>query len=116
MAPSVMVNAKTTRARPPWDQTNPGDPSTWASFAALARPEKVSATAGAPSTSVSDPICIERHGEHVVQDEGEPLGRSQRIEYHEQGGAYRVGQQRFALGVDGVDGIRHVSVQRLLAP
>jgi len=28
---------------------------------------------------------LERHGEHVVQHEGEPLGRRQRVEHHQQG-------------------------------
>jgi len=35
---------------------------------------------------------VEGHGEHVVQDEGEPLGGSQRFEHHEQRGTDRVGQ------------------------
>ena len=43
---------------------------------------------------------VEGHGEHVVQHEGEPLGRRQRVEHDEQREADRVGQQRLVLGVD----------------
>jgi hypothetical protein len=47
---------------------------------------------------------VEWHGEHVVQDEREPLGGSQRIEDHEQRQTDRVGQQRFVLGIGPVSG------------
>ena len=35
-----------------------------------------------------------------MQHEGDPLGRSERLEYHEQGQTHRFAQQRFVLGVD----------------
>ena len=41
---------------------------------------------------------LERHPEHVVQDEGEPLRRRQRVEHDEQREADRVGEQRLVLG------------------
>jgi len=42
---------------------------------------------------------VEGDGEHVVQDEGEPLCRSQGLENHQQRRADRVGQECFVLGV-----------------
>ena len=42
---------------------------------------------------------VERHGEHVVQHERQPLGGRQRVEHHQQREADRVGQHRFVLGV-----------------
>jgi hypothetical protein len=59
------------------------------------------------------------HGEHVVEDEREPLGRSQRVQDHQQSGTDRVGHERFFLGVGPVGTahrIRRVVVQRLLPP
>ena len=43
---------------------------------------------------------VEGHGEHVVEHEGQPLGRRQRVEHDEEGEADRVGQQRLLLGID----------------
>ena len=45
---------------------------------------------------------VERHAEHVVQHEREPLGGRQRLEHDEQREPDRVGQQRLVLGVDPV--------------
>jgi hypothetical protein len=42
---------------------------------------------------------LEGHSEHVVQYEGQPFGRSQRFEYHEQREPDGVGEHRFLLGV-----------------
>jgi hypothetical protein len=54
-----------------------------------------------------------------VEHVGEPLGRRQRLEHHEQGEADGVGEQRLVLGVDGVgavhDRIGQALVERLLA-
>jgi hypothetical protein len=41
---------------------------------------------------------VEGHGEHVVQHEREPLGRTQRFEHQEQRETNRVGQQSFVRG------------------
>ena len=41
-----------------------------------------------------------RHAEHVVQHERQPLGRSERVEHHEQRKPDRVGDQRLLLRVD----------------
>jgi hypothetical protein len=60
---------------------------------------------------------VEGNGERIVQHEREALGGIQGAEYHEQGQANRVGQERFLLGVAPVlraDG--HVRPQGLLAP
>ena len=43
---------------------------------------------------------IEGHGEHVMEDEREPLGGSQGVEHDEQRQPDRVGEQRLMLGVD----------------
>jgi hypothetical protein len=64
-------------------------------------------------------ISSKGHGEHVVQHEREPLGRSQRLEHNEQREADRVDQLRFVLGVGLVAAhqrIGHVHLQGLLAP
>jgi hypothetical protein len=62
---------------------------------------------------------LERHREHVVQHEREPLRRAQRLKHDQQREPDRVGQQRFVLGIGPVgrvdDRVRHVHVQRLLA-
>ena len=42
---------------------------------------------------------VERHGEHVVQHEGDALGGRQRVEHDQQGEADGVGQQRLLLGI-----------------
>ena len=52
----LIVNLNTTRGCPPGAHTAPTAASTSASRAALARPEKVSATAIAPSTSFCAPV------------------------------------------------------------
>jgi hypothetical protein len=63
---------------------------------------------------------VERHGEHVVEHEREPLGGSQRLEHDEQRHADRVGKEGLVLGVGAVgaidDRLRQVHAQRLLAP
>ena len=41
---------------------------------------------------------LERHPEHVVEDECEPLRRRQRVEHDEQRQADRVGEERLVLG------------------
>ena len=55
---------------------------------------------------------VERHGEHVVQHERQPLGRRQGVQHHEQRHSHRVGQHRLVLGIDFADriddGIRHL--------
>lgn len=62
---------------------------------------------------------VEGHGEQVVQHEGDSLGGSQRVEYQEQRGADRVGQERVVFGVGPVrrarDRIGQMGTQRLLA-
>jgi hypothetical protein len=55
--PRVIVNLNTTRGRPPGAHTSPAAPFTSAGCAARARPEKVSATARAPRTSLGAPAC-----------------------------------------------------------
>ena len=57
------------------------------------------AAAGVRSTIGGD--LLERHAEHVVQDEGEALGGGQRLEHDEQGEPDRVGQ----LGLVGRVGV-----------
>jgi uncharacterized glyoxalase superfamily protein PhnB len=42
---------------------------------------------------------LEGHGEDVVQDKGDVLGRGRRLEDYQQGEADRVGQHEVALGV-----------------
>jgi hypothetical protein len=59
---------------------------------------------------------VEGDCEQVVQHEREPLGGRQRVQHHEQRGAHRVGQHRLPFGVDPVDRVGHVLVQRLLTP
>ena len=63
---------------------------------------------------------VERHGEHVVQHERQPLRGSERVEHDQQGEADRVGEQRFVLRIDPVgathDRVGNVHVERLLAP
>ena len=63
---------------------------------------------------------LEGHGEHVVQHEGEPFGRGQRVEDHEQRGTDRVGQKHFVFGIGPLrfthDRLGQVCVQGLLAP
>ncbi len=63
---------------------------------------------------------LERHPEHVVQHEGEPLGGGKHLQHHEQGEPDGVGEQRFLFRVDALfgadDRIREVDVQRVLPP
>jgi hypothetical protein len=63
---------------------------------------------------------VEGHGEHVVQHEGDPLGRSQRVEDHQEREADRVGEQGFVLGVGRVLGARgrfwQLLAERVLTP
>ena len=63
---------------------------------------------------------LERHREHVVQDERESLGGSEGLEHDQEREADRVGQQSLVLGVGAVGGIDdrvgHVHVERLLTP
>ena len=63
---------------------------------------------------------VERHAEHVVQHEGEPLGRRQRLEHDEQREADRVGEQRLLLGVglvvDAHDRLGQPAADVVLAP
>jgi len=56
---------------------------------------------------------VERQAEHVVQHERDALGGGQRSQHHEQRESDRVGQQHLLLGVERV---RQVDAQRLLAP
>ena len=62
---------------------------------------------------------VERHGEHVVQHEGDPFGGRQRVEDDEHREPDRVAQQGFLLGIDPVlrtqDRIREVGLERRLA-
>ena len=44
---------------------------------------------------------VEGHGEHVVQDEGQPLARRQRLEHDQQGETDGVGEERLVLGTGG---------------
>jgi hypothetical protein len=67
--------------------------------------------------------ALERHAEHVVQHERQPLGRREVLQHHQQRQTDRVGQQRLVFGIHaggiGDDRIRHVNrtrVQILLAP
>ena len=63
---------------------------------------------------------VKRDREHVVQYEGQALGRGQRLQDDEQRQAHRVGQQGLVLGVDPGDRIDDrlgdVGPERLLAP
>src|SRR2546427_482911 len=107
--PRVIVKPNTTRGRPPGAHTSPTAPSTSAARAAR----------GAPHDG-SD--LVEGQVEHVVQHERDPLGGSQRLEYHEQRETDRLGQERVVLGVDpGVAardrlGRVRAPLQRLLGP
>ena len=47
---------------------------------------------------------VERHREHVVKDEREPLGGGERVEHDEQGQTDRISEQRLLLRSDGVVG------------
>ena len=62
---------------------------------------------------------LERHREHVVEHEGQALGRRQGLQHDQQREAHRVGQQRLVLGVGSVlavdDRLGHVRAERLLA-
>ena len=62
---------------------------------------------------------VERHAEDVVEDEGQPLRRRQRLEHDEQRQPDRVGDERLVLGVDAVravdDRIGEMVGERLLA-
>jgi hypothetical protein len=55
-----------------------------------------------------------------VQRERDPLGGSQRFDYHEQRGTDRVGEERFVLGIGRVlgadDVLGRVRIQRFLSP
>jgi hypothetical protein len=55
--PRIIVKPKTTRGRPRGAHTAPTAPFTSAGCANRARPEKVSATAAAPRTSLDAPAC-----------------------------------------------------------
>ncbi len=61
---------------------------------------------------------IERQLKQVMEDEREPLGWGQGVEYDEEGEADRVGQQRLLLGMDippgADDGIGDVDFEGLL--
>ena len=59
-------------------------------------------TLGSTSEADDGRDVIERDREHVVQDEGEPLGGRQRVQDHQQRGTDGVGQQRLLFGVDAV--------------
>ena len=62
---------------------------------------------------------VERHGEHVVQHERQPLGRGERVQHDQQRQPDRVGEQRLLLGVAGRSAVTIGSgtwhVERLLA-
>ena len=63
---------------------------------------------------------VEGHRKDVVQDEGQPFRRSERLEHHEERNPDRVGQERLVLGVGPArtvqDHVGHVRLQRVLAP
>ena len=63
---------------------------------------------------------LERHGEHVVQHEGEAFRRRQPVEHDEQREPDRIREERFLLGAAparaGRDRLRRVRGERLLAP
>ena len=63
---------------------------------------------------------VEGHTEHVVQDEGEPLGRSQRVEHDEKGQTDRVPHERGLFWVDASfaahDRLWQVRLQGILPP
>ncbi len=44
---------------------------------------------------------LERHPEHVVQDQSDPLCGGERVEHDQQGEPDRLGQQRLLLGIRG---------------
>ena len=58
---------------------------------------------------------VEGHGEHVVEDERDALGRCQLLEDHQQGEPDRVGQDGLVLGIDAAgpvhDRVGHVDVE-----
>ena len=59
---------------------------------------------------------LEGDGEHIVQHEGEPLGRRQRFQHHQQrrtdGVRHLASSRSCVVG----DGLRHVRAHRFLAP
>ena len=60
---------------------------------------------------------VERHREHVVQHEGDPLGRTERVEHDQQRGSDRLGQQRVLGRIVAVVGLgRRRALDRLLGP
>src|SRR5581483_5496299 len=65
------------------------------------------------------PDLVERHREHVVQDECEPLGRSERLEHDVEGEADAVGDQSLVLGARTIvqrhDRLRHPRADEVLA-
>ncbi len=65
------------------------------------------------------PDLVERHREHVVQDEGDAFGRRQRVQDDEQGEPDRVAQQRLLLGIEAGlgahDRVRDVGLEGRLA-
>jgi hypothetical protein len=63
---------------------------------------------------------IERHGEDVVEHEGDTLGRRQRVEDDEHRQPHGIAQQGFLLGIEATfrahDGIRQVCLEGRFAP
>jgi hypothetical protein len=63
---------------------------------------------------------VKGHGEHVVQDEGQPLGRLQRFQHHQESQADRIGEERFllriAVGSAACQWTGQLGVERFLAP
>ena len=59
---------------------------------------------------------LERHGKHVVQHEGQPFGRRQGFQHHQQRGADGIGHLRIAPMRIICDRFRHMRAHRFLAP
>jgi hypothetical protein len=62
---------------------------------------------------------LEGDVEHVVQDEGHPLGRGEHLEHHEQRGTDRISQENVLLGTGVLVSLRWspgVRVKRRLTP
>lgn len=88
--------------------------------ALVSETDAVLVTAGGGGGAVHDPRdLVEGDGEHVVEDEGEPLGGSQGLQDDEQGETDGLGDLRRVFGVGGAgypdDGVGDVVLQRVLA-
>lgn len=140
--PPATVNPSTAKGCSPANVTTPGAPLTKAiagggeervdEFPLLGdrrlgsgcRSETATSAAGELSRGRLGAIddrgdLLERHVERVVENDRQPFCGGERVEHDQQSQADRVRDQRFVLGVDGVDRgddrVGHVRADRLLA-